>query len=149
MAKRPKKKAGRRLAGWLATQLFVTLAWVLFRSPTVAAAALVYKKLFGLAGPGARWIPEWFFWCLPIIIIGQAIGVMIARLKSGKAGRVGEGFNKALSWLGWQIDGNGSSGLYLGIEEATILGSYVVVLWMLLAFYFSPSQASPFIYLSF
>ena len=148
-AKGRKKRARSPVASWLATQLFVTLAWVLFRSPSLATASIVYKKLFGMGGAGAKWIPEWFFWCLPLIVLGQGVGVLLARLKRGGKGRLNEGFIGVLSWLGWGMDENVASGLYLRIKKVTILGSYALIFWMMVVFYFSPTQTSPFIYFNF
>ena len=49
------RRAGRRMPagpGWLATMLFVVVAWVLFRAPDLAAAGRMLGSMLGMAGIG-------------------------------------------------------------------------------------------------
>jgi alginate O-acetyltransferase complex protein AlgI len=132
--------------GWFFTQLFVVLAWVPFRSSSLATTATLFRKLFWY-GSGAIWIPEWFFWCLPVVIIGHIIGMAVEKTRGAEPveGRILQMIDRG----GWVLDSGSISGPYLRGQRITVAGSYILCLWILAIFYFAPTQTSPFIYFQF
>jgi alginate O-acetyltransferase complex protein AlgI len=133
--------------GWLLTQFVVIMAWVPFRSTSFETTTLLFRKLFTVGGSGALWLAEWLFWLLPLVIVGHLIGVAVEKARLGAA--LESRFLRWLEWLGWDIDCSSISGRYLTGRRVTVVGSYVLSMWLLLIFYFAPNQTSPFIYFQF
>lgn len=136
-----------RWAGWLATQLFVTLTWVVFGAPTLDTAWAVLNKLLGIPASGVVWTPDWFFCCLCAAIVGHWVGANVAARTAGRDAN--QLFLTATRWTGWRLTPDPVSGPYLHPGKVTLPGCYVLALWLLTIFYFAPTHTSPFLYVRF
>lgn len=134
------------VVGIVSTFLFVSFAWVPFRAESFGDTLLMLKKMVGLgAGDGVTWVPDAFFWCLPPLLIGHAIGVLIERDAVKTLGL----FRRGLDFCGLEPQSDPISGFYLVWNKATITCMYLVFLWLLILFFFGSTNTSPFIYFQF
>lgn len=132
--------------GTVATFLFVSLAWVPFRASSFEHTLLMVRKMMGFgADDGVLWIPYVFFWCLPLVLIGHVIGIVIEKSAVKKRGIFGWGLNLC----GLELRSDPISGSYLAWNQATVPGLYLLYLWMLVLFFFASTHTSPFIYFQF
>ena len=129
-----------------ATFLFVSLAWVPFRARSFGDTLLMFKTMMGLSnGNGATWIPEALFWCLPPVLIGHLVGVMIEK----DVVKIVNIFRYCLNLCGLNINNDTISGYYVVWNRATTLGIYLLSLWIFVLFFFASTNTSPFIYFQF
>ncbi len=88
--------------------------------------------------------------------IGQPAGGARHRLRASGAGGAHGGWdapyrlmNKALAWLGLEIQTHELSGAWVSARKVTLPGSYFVALVLLLTLFFAPLNGNPFIYFQF
>jgi alginate O-acetyltransferase complex protein AlgI len=132
--------------GGVATFIFVVLAWVPFRAASFGDTLLMIRKMVGLAsGDGVIWIPDAFFWCLPLVCMGHVIGMLMEK----DAGITIGLFRRVLDFCGLEQRSDPISGSYLVWNKATVPCLYVLFLWLLILFFFASTNTSPFIYFQF
>ncbi|HLJ55426.1 MAG TPA: MBOAT family protein [Chthonomonadaceae bacterium] len=104
---------------WLVTLLFVCLAWLFFRAPSMPAALFMLRKMFaaGAGGAGTVWMQTATVLSLPAVALGHLAGL-----------RLRDRFHPRLSTFG---------GMLLAL----------LVLFGLL--FLAPTASSPFIYFQF
>jgi len=64
--------------GWILTLLFVCMAWVVFRSPTLGDAFVFFTRLFTPDALGITWVPVSMLVCLPLVVAAH-----VYRLRAG------------------------------------------------------------------
>ena len=129
------------------TFVFVMLCWVPFRSPDWATTRVILGKLFGLAGPGADFVPVAVVLCAAALVLAHAIGVPLDR--SVARGSMPAWLGRALGALGFELRSDPIAGWYVVLGASTFAGAFVVSTWLLLLFFFAPTGSSPFIYFQF
>jgi alginate O-acetyltransferase complex protein AlgI len=134
-------------SAWLLTQGFVLTAWVPFAAPAYGQTRVLFSKMLFLDAGGARWIPAWLFYLLPLVLVGHAIGLAWAD-PAAKA-RVRVWVRRIVRAAGWDLSLHSVSGPYLILRRITAPGAYVNTVWLLAVFYFTPTNVNPFIYFQF
>jgi alginate O-acetyltransferase complex protein AlgI len=134
-----------RLLAWLGTLLFVIFTWVPFRSVSWDTTLTIFEKMLGLSvipdQGAANWIPLWFWLGLALTVVGHGLGTGLQREAHWLV--------QTLKGLGARIDKNAIAGSYAVMEDLPIAGAFVVSLWVLILYFFSPTDTSPFIYFQF
>jgi hypothetical protein len=129
--------------GWATTYAFVCLGWVFFRSPNFEIAATVLRKLAGQAPGGISWFYLPFWLLVPVVIAAHLIGGVRARQTepSVTAGKVAGELPPAPPTV---HSGTLTPVLNLGFESA-----FLVTVWVVVLFLFTPVHRNPFIYFRF
>jgi alginate O-acetyltransferase complex protein AlgI len=144
------KTARRRMPSWLGgilTFVFVSLAWVPFRAETATGAVRFYRGLLGWeTGRTYAWFPSWLPWCAAAIAAGHLVTRWIAGSEADVARKTGSRLMKA---LGLTVVQRPLAGAYLVPARLTVLGGYVMTLFVLSIFLFAPSRIGPFVYAAF
>jgi alginate O-acetyltransferase complex protein AlgI len=98
--------------GWLWTQLFVLLCWVLFRAQSFDQAAVYVARMFSVSTVGIDWAfgPLWVV--LPLVLAAHIVGVLWGARPLGVL-RV-PSFRARLLWSLWAL-----GILYLGTSRAS------------------------------
>ena len=104
----------------LATQAFVLLTWVAFRAESFADMTAIWSAFTGLRAGGSEQLP-WIVWCIPLVLILDAIFGTTDWKKLGRAALMRR---PAVYWGG------------LGALTAMVLALY-------------PLEAAPFVYFQF
>jgi alginate O-acetyltransferase complex protein AlgI len=152
---------GRRpfdgVIGWLLTYSFVCLAWVFFRAPDFTTAMLMVKKIAGLEPGGATWVYLPLFLILPLVAAAHAAGVWIAAQEK-ESGTTPEHWVPAPSFASRVYDAAGrgialrphrAAGLYMLLPRPGFVSAFVLTVWLIGLFLFSPVHTRPFIYFQF
>jgi alginate O-acetyltransferase complex protein AlgI len=134
----------RLVMGWAMTYTFVCAGWILFRSSSFSAAAMVFRKVAGMAPGGISWfyLPLWLL--VPVVAAAHAFGYVAARQAERDTAIVGVGDGGKASgshgarWGSWSV-----------VPRYAFAGAIVVTLWVTLLFLFTPLHRSPFIYFQF
>ncbi|HTE43838.1 MAG TPA: MBOAT family protein [Gemmatimonadaceae bacterium] len=127
---------------WATTYVFVCLGWVLFRSPDLATAAVIFRKLAGLAPGGIAWsyAPVYIFAAL--LAFAHAIG-MAHHSKNSGAG-------SAPTQTGHTAHGaHTAPPAYATVTRPVFVSAFVLTVWLLMLYLFIPLHRSPFIYFQF
>lgn len=132
LGRQPGQSLPIRALCWLATYVFVCATWVLFRANSFPAAAIVLRKMSGLASGGIAWFYSPLAMVLPLVIAGHWIGVAVQR--PGTALRRYE---------------NPLSGTYVLLPRPGFTSAFVATCWLLSLLLFGATGASPFIYFQF
>jgi len=120
----PSQSYAVRAGCWLGTYLFICVTWVLFRSPSFTAAAVMLHKMSGLAPGGIVWFYSPLLMVLPLVIGGHAAGKMAGR-------------------------SNSISGKYVMLPLPGFAGAFLATCWALALWLFGATGAKPFIYFQF
>ena len=119
------------IAGWIATNAFVCVCWVFFRSQDFATAWVILRKLGGLAPGGVQWLylPAYLF--LPVLAVAHYIGRAQKRDIDPAA------------------DVHTTVPGYATASVPVFAYAFVLTAWLLLLYLFVPLHRSPFIYFQF
>ena len=138
------------LPGFLAvpvTFLFTMLCWVPFRSPDWPTTVLVLRKLFGVGGPGALFVPTALLLCVAVVAFGHLVGPALD--DDAERDTRGGFVTRALARLGWELRSDPISGWYVVLGASTFGGAFLLAVWLLAIFFFAPTGTSPFLYFQF
>jgi len=151
-------KAGNRLripspVAWLMTLLFVVLCWIPFRSPTFAATAQFFRGMF-TARRGAPWAPDAVFIALALVVPAHLVGLWLASAVRGertetRAGSGEPALQRVMRAASARLCEDPISSWSLRLGTRTVLGSFVVALWVLLVILSGETHSTPFIYFQF
>jgi alginate O-acetyltransferase complex protein AlgI len=152
---------GRRpfggIAGWVTTYAFVCMAWVFFRASDFSTAMLMLRKIVGLESGGATWIYLPLLLILPLVIAAHAAGTWIASHER-KTGTLPEMPVPAPVFAsrmyeespgGIALRPHRAAGLYMLMPRAGFVSAFVLTVWVVGLFLFSPIHTRPFIYFQF
>jgi alginate O-acetyltransferase complex protein AlgI len=145
-------KAGDRLRlpsglAWLMTLLFVVLCWIPFRASQPGDTARFIRGMFTLQ-PGLSWSPDALVVALALVVPAHLGGMWLA-----SAARNAHGGQPLLQRLmrvanvELRCDPISSWSLRLGTR--TVLGSFLLTLWVLLVILSAETHTRPFIYFQF
>jgi alginate O-acetyltransferase complex protein AlgI len=140
----------RRMPAWLGRALtftFVSLAWVPFRAEGLGDAGRVYASLLGLGAQRTYpWYPSW----LPICAGAVVLGHIVTRRYIAPAGQARPSRGaRVLSALGLTAAQWPLAGAYLVPVRVTVIGTFLMTLFVATIFLFAPSQVGPFVYAAF
>ena len=135
----------KTLIAWAATYAFVCLGWVFFRSPSVPAAMIMLRKAVGLTPGGIVWFSLPTVLLIPLVAAGHAIGVIIARRDRAVHALSARGQDMASRDAGAQA----LTGSYLLLPRLGFTSAFVLTVWVLALYLFTPLHRSPFIYFQF
>lgn len=145
------------LAAWLLTYSFVCVTWIFFRAETFGSAAVILRKIAGLEPGGASWTYLPLFLILPLVVVGHLLGLWVgAREKGAESGETPAspipifaamlyGRNPAAV----AVRPHPSAGLYMLLPRAGFASGFVIAVWLIGLFLFSPVHTRPFIYFQF
>jgi alginate O-acetyltransferase complex protein AlgI len=151
---------GRRpfhgVVGWLTTYAFVCVGWVFFRATDFGTAIVILRKIVGLEPGGASWVYLPLLLVLPLVVAAHAAGAWIAAQEKrtntaperwipapGFASRIYK------SAAGIALRPHWASGLYMLLPRQGFVSAFVLTVWLLGLFLFSPVHTRPFIYFQF
>ena len=134
------------LVRWLATYAFVCVAWVFFRAPDFSTAALVLRKVAGLAPGGASWVYLPFFILLGAVVVAHAIGAIAARRATTSA--TAEPTYVIRERVATTRP-HAQAGLYVVLSKGGFTSAFVLTAWLVVLYLFAPLHTSPFIYFQF
>jgi alginate O-acetyltransferase complex protein AlgI len=138
------------VASWLVTYAFVCVAWVFFRASDFATAALVLRKIVGLAPGGATWLYLPFWILVPIVAAAHVLGAGAARRVSRPVPAGGP--DREPLALGERVIASRphpQSGLYVLLGRSGFTSAFVLTAWLTMLYLFAPLHTSPFIYFQF
>ncbi|MDP9177823.1 MAG: MBOAT family protein [Gemmatimonadota bacterium] len=151
---------GRRpfhgVVGWLVTYAFVCVGWVFFRASDFGTAMLMLRKIVGLEPGGANWVYLPLLLIVPLVVAAHAAGVWIGaqekRTKTSPEKWVpAPGFASRIydAAAGIALRPHHASGLYMLLPRPGFVSAFVLTVWLLGLFLFSPVHTRPFIYFQF
>ena len=150
----PSKSIGVRLGCWLATYIFVSTTWVLFRAQSFPIALSMLRKMFGLAPGGITWVYSPLLMALPIVIIAHVVGIVAAQRASltGSARRAHFPAWIASSYASarasFVVRSSRISGIYV-VMKPSFLGAFLIASWVLAVLLFGATGSNPFVYFQF
>jgi len=152
---------GRRpfhgLVGWLVTYSFVCVGWVFFRATDFETALLMLRKIVGLEAGGATWVYLPLLLILPLVVAAHVAGSWIAGHEK-KTATVPEKWVPAPAFASTVYDDaergialrpHRAAGLYLLLPRPGFVSAFVLTVWVVGLFLFSPVHTRPFIYFQF
>ena len=127
------------MLGWLATFTFVSLCWVFFRVDTFGGALFVLRKLVGLEDGGAHWLYLPLYLSLVAVVVAHVIGSRSSTPVPRHAAPDDDAVASHPEQFGW-------ANTRLRLNFTT---GFVVTVWIIALYLFSPMRTSPFIYFQF
>jgi alginate O-acetyltransferase complex protein AlgI len=144
------------VVGWMLTYAFVCTAWVFFRATDFSIAMLMLRKIVGLEPGGATWVYLPLLLMLPLVALAHAAGWWLANQekKSGSApetwvpapGLASRIYNRS---PGVGLRPHRAAGLYMLLPRPGFVSGFVIAVWLIGLFLFSPVHTRPFIYFQF
>ena len=151
---------GRRpfhgVVGWLLTYAFVCAGWVFFRASDSETAMLILRKIVGLEPGGASWVYLPLLLIVPLVVAAHAAGAWIAGQEK-RTNTVPETWVPAPSFASRMYDSaagialrpHRAAGLYMLLPRPGFVSAFVLTVWLMGLFLFSPVHTRPFIYFQF
>jgi alginate O-acetyltransferase complex protein AlgI len=157
----PKKQRSKifnlftKLVSWLSTYLFVSFAWIFFRSQDFSTSKIIILKIFNYNSEGVVWFYSPLLFCLPLVILAHFVGMLIfkqSKLKESRPKNIPPpklfqrfyGSNNRFAMKPSLL-----SGTYFLLPFPGFIGSFLITLWILIIYLFSPFGNNPFIYFQF
>jgi alginate O-acetyltransferase complex protein AlgI len=128
-----------RVLGWIATFAFVSLCWVFFRVETLSGAVFILRKLAGLEPGGANWMYLPLYLSLAAVVVAHLIGARSSSRDLRHAAPDDDVIPSHPEQFGW-------ANTRLRLNFTT---GFVVTVWIIALYLFSPMRTSPFIYFQF
>jgi hypothetical protein len=144
------------VAGWILTYLFVCLGWVFFRSSNFTNATVMLRKVVGLDRGGIDYVYAPLLFIIPFVVIAHVIGLLQERAalpgRSRTWNLAGPRWLSALhrrSRTPVAVRVHSAAGLFMPLPLRTVTGGFLLGLWLLVLFLYSPLASSAFIYFQF
>jgi alginate O-acetyltransferase complex protein AlgI len=138
---------GRRLplgVGWATTVVFVVLCWIPFRARHLGDTAEFLRGMFTLRG-GTAFQADAVFIALALVVPAHLIGLWLASAVRNEQPLL----RRLLRALNAQLSSDPISSWYVRLGTGTVLGSFLVTLWVLLVLLSAETHTRPFIYFQF
>lgn len=133
-----------RSVAWLMTLLFVILCWIPFRASGLGQTAQFIRGMFTLT-QGVRWLPDAIFVGIALVVPAHFVGLWLASAIHKEQPLL----QRLIRALSADLCHDRISNWYLRLGTRTVLGSFLVTLWVLLLLVFAETHTSPFIYFQF
>jgi alginate O-acetyltransferase complex protein AlgI len=131
--------------GWATTLVFVMLCWIPFRAAHTSDTIDFVRGMF-IAASGHRSFPaETLQLALALVVPAHLIGLWLA----SAAVEPRPFLSRLLRTMGAELATNPISSWTLRLGTQTLLGSFVLTLWLLLVLLSGETHARPFIYFQF
>ena len=142
-------KVGNRLrlpsgVAWLMTLLFVVLCWIPFRAPQMGDTVQFIRGMFTLKA-GASWSPDALLVAVALVVPAHLVGLWLASAMRSERPVL----QRLMRALNAELRYDTISNWYLRLGTRTVLGSFVVTLWVLLVLLSAETHSRPFIYFQF
>ena len=142
--------------GWLATYVFVCIAWIFFRAPDFASALVMVRKVTGLAPGGVEWFYAPLVMVLPLVVAGHWLGALAARQQCASGSRPrhivapewARGLYAACGGR-FATKPHARAGVYVLLPLPGFTGGFLLTAWLLAVYLFATLDTSPFIYFQF
>ena len=129
---------------WPLTLLFVVLCWIPFRAARFGDTLVILKGMLRFVG-GASFPPDAIVIALTLVVPAHLMGLWLARASRHEQPVLQRLMRAAGARL--SIDPISSWSVRLGMQ--TLLGSFLVTLWLLLVLLSAETHTRPFIYFQF
>jgi alginate O-acetyltransferase complex protein AlgI len=129
---------------WLMTLLFVVLCWIPFRAPQMRDTVQFIRGMFTLRA-GASWSPDALLVAVALVVPAHVIGLWLASAMRNERPVL----QRLMRALNAELRYDAISNWYLRMGTRTVLGSFVVTLWVLLVLLSAETHSRPFIYFQF
>ena len=129
---------------WLMTLVFVMVCWVPFRATTFADTAQFLGGMFQIRR-GTPWSADVVVFALALVIPAHVIGLWLART----AGKEGPALTRVMRAASAELRVDPISNWSVRLGTGTVLGSFVVSLWVLFLLLSGETHSTPFIYFQF
>jgi alginate O-acetyltransferase complex protein AlgI len=133
------------LIAWPMTLLFVVLCWIPFRATHFGDTVQFIRGMFTHGGGTTTFAPEVIYIAMALVIPAHLMGLYLAR----QAGRASAGFTRVLGAAGAELAVNPTSGWALRLTTRTLVGAFLLPLWVLVVLLSAETAARPFIYFQF
>jgi hypothetical protein len=128
------------------TFLFVILCWIPFRAPSFGHTTVMLRRMLVLDGAGTHFRPTLLLWSGSLAVIGHLLAIVLRgdfpAPRSATRARV-------LARIGAVLEVNEISGAHVRLAPRGVLAIYLLTVWLMVIFFFAPTQTSPFIYFQF
>jgi alginate O-acetyltransferase complex protein AlgI len=131
--------------GWLTTLTFTMLCWIPFRAAHFGDTLQFIRGLFSAGGRGAPFPAETVLVALALVVPAHLIGLWLA----SAVGRERPLLTRVLHAADARLSFDPISSWSLRLGTRTLVGSFVVTLWLLLVLLSAETHARPFIYFQF
>jgi alginate O-acetyltransferase complex protein AlgI len=130
---------------WPVTLLFVILCWIPFRAAHIGDTAHFIRGMFTHGGGKITFPAETIFLALALVIPAHLLGLYLAR----QSGHGRTATTRALEVAGAELSTSPISGWTLRLSTRTLVGAFLVPLWLLVVILSAETAARPFIYFQF
>lgn len=128
------------------TFLFVTIAWVPFRSDSFGKTRLILSRLANFDSAGANWFSSILIPVAVLLVAGHVVGrALEVRVKRQTPNWV----DRVLAAFDAHLLRDPVSGVYVRLGIRTATGAFLCTIWVLAIWLFAPLNTSPFIYFQF
>ena len=131
-------------AGWAMTLLFVMLCWVPFRAPHLGDTIAFIHGMFTFKG-GVKLPANAVLTALALVVPAHLAGLWLASAVRNERAVL----RRLMRVLSAQLSSDPISSWYVRLDPGTVLGSFLVTLWVLLVLLSAEGRAHPFIYFQF
>jgi alginate O-acetyltransferase complex protein AlgI len=129
---------------WAMTLLFVMLCWIPFRAARLSDTIQILRGMFTLRG-GASFQTDGVFVALGLVVPAHVVGLWLARAVDNERPLL----QRVMRAASAQLSCDPISSWYLRLGTRTVLGSFLVTLWLLLVLLSGETRSRPFIYFQF
>jgi alginate O-acetyltransferase complex protein AlgI len=129
---------------WVMTLLFVMLCWIPFRAARLGDTIQILRGMFTLSG-GASLPADAVFVALGLVVPAHVIGLWLA----SAVGNERPLLQRVMRAASAELSCDPISSWYLRLGTRTVLGSFLVTLWLLLVLLSGETRSRPFIYFQF
>ena len=130
--------------GWFATLTFTVLCWIPFRAVHMNDTIQFVRGMFVSAGRGT-FPGDTIAMALALVIPAHAVGLWLANAARQEPPLV----TRVLRVFSAELSTNPVSNWTLRLGTRTVVGSFVLTLWLLLVLLSGETHARPFIYFQF
>jgi alginate O-acetyltransferase complex protein AlgI len=130
----------------LVTFTFVSLCWIPFRCTTFGATWAMLRGLAGLGNSDNTWVSIQLAGIGALVAFGHAAGVVLEAVARGTPVPWA---SKLLGFLGIEVVADRVSGIHARLSLSRLPAATLVLTWVVLAYLFTPTLTSPFIYFQF
>jgi alginate O-acetyltransferase complex protein AlgI len=123
------------------TLLFVTLCWVPFRAPDLAATRTMLASLFGFGSGRDVWWTVMLPWAVVLTVAGHLVGVLMENDSAI--------LRRLLEKIDAFVDRGTISGPFVVLGWESTGGAFVTTAAVLIVYLFGATSTSPFIYFQF
>ena len=131
--------------GWIVTLTFTVLCWIPFRATHFADTMAFLRGMFVRGQDGTTFPAGAIYLALALVVPAHLIGLLLERNATGARPALA----RTMRTAGTDLTTNPISGWAVRFSTRTLLGSFLVPLWILLLLLSAETHTRPFIYFQF